>query len=142
MLNFSHKTDYANSTTLAWASSFLGAECNPPIPAVTYDKLGLPGPQRWILKVTCPRDGERDFSQGPDMPTIILSRTLRKSSLSRLTAHPLIVQHLSLWPLSRVIVVTAERKLSGVNECSEKSGNMLRPAQWSFLTVLIEGLLL
>lgn len=60
----------------------------------------------------------------------------------RLTEHPLTVQHLYLWPPNRVTVVTADRKLSGVNECLEKSGSMLGPAWWSFLTPLIEGLLL
>lgn len=141
-LNFLHKIDDANPTTFAWVNSFLGAECNPLIPAVTYDKLGLPGPQTHILQVTCPRDGECDFSQGPALQTIISSHTLRESPFSRLTEPPLIVQHLYLWPLSRVIVVTATRKLSGMNECLEKSGSMLCPAQWSFLTMLIEELLL
>lgn len=42
---FSHKTDYANPTTFARISSFLGAGCNPLLPAVTYDRLGLPVPQ-------------------------------------------------------------------------------------------------
>lgn len=75
------------------------------------------------------------------MQTIISSHTVRESPLFRLTEHPLIVQHLYLWPLSRVTVVTAQRKLSGMNECSETSGSMLCPARWSFLTMLIEGLL-
>lgn len=96
MLNFSHKTDYANPTTFAWVSSFLGAEGNPLIPAVAYDKLGPLGPQMQIPQVTCPIDGECDFSQGPDMQTITSSHTLRESPLSRLTEHPLMVQHLYL----------------------------------------------
>lgn len=95
-IKVSHKTDYANPTAFAWVNSFLGAECNPLIPTVTYEPLGLPGPHMQILKVTCPRDGECDFSLGPDVQTIISSHTLRKSPLSRLTEHPLIVQHLYL----------------------------------------------
>lgn len=95
-----------------------------------------------IPQVTCPRNGKCDFSQGSDIQTIISSHTPRESPLSRLAGHPLIVEHLYLWPLSRVTVVTAKRKLSGMSECSEKSGSILCPAQWSFLTSLIEGLLL
>lgn len=92
-LNFLLKTHYANPTTFAWVNSFLGARCNPLIPAVTYDKLGLASPQ---MQITCPRDGECDFSRGPDMQTIISSHTLRESPLSILTEYPLIVQHLYL----------------------------------------------
>lgn len=81
------------------------------------------------------------FLSRGDMQPIISSHALRKSPLSRLTEHPLIVQHLYLWSLSRVIVITAERKLSGMNERTEKSGSMYCPAQWSLLTMLVEGLL-
>lgn len=95
-----------------------------------------------ILQVAYPRDGELWFLSREDMHPIISSHALRKSPLSRLTEHPLIMQHLYLWPPSRVIVITAERKLSGMNECTEKSGSMCCPAQWSLLAMLIEGLLL
>ena len=71
---------------------------------------------------------------------IISSHTLSESPLPRLPEHPLTVQHLCLWPLNRVSVVIAERKLSGMNKCSEKSGSRLSAAWWSFLTMLIEEL--
>lgn len=51
---FSHETGYANLTTFARVSSFLGAGCNPLLSAVTYDRLGLPVPQMQIPQVTCP----------------------------------------------------------------------------------------
>lgn len=68
-LNFLQKINDAHPPTFALANSLLGPECKPLVSAVTYDKLELPGPQTQILQVTCPRDGECDFSQGPALQT-------------------------------------------------------------------------
>ena len=68
-LNFLQQINDAHPTTFAWVNSLLGPECKPLVSAVTYDRLELPGSQTQILQVTCPRDGECDFSQGPALQT-------------------------------------------------------------------------
>ena len=139
MLNFSHVTGYANPTTFAWVFSLVLS--NPLIPAVTCDKLGLPETQMQVLQVTCPRDGECDFSQGPDMQTIISSHTLRESPFQAYWASFDGTASLSLTSRQCHCCNSCEKALRNEWELREIR-SPARPAQWSFLTELIEGLLL